>query len=164
MLWIDYRNDSAQGDIYGYNLTTGEEYPLLVHPAHQDAPRIFDDHVVWQDYRDGLFDLWGGRMNSAPTQVEDLTDLPDRLTFESVYPYPAKCTVTVELRTPSTGELSGAIFDVRGRKVKEIGKVYSTVGNREMSLDVGDLPPGIYLLQLRGLSETLVHPLVVGPE
>lgn len=162
VLWIDYRNDIAQGDIYGYNLTTGEEYPIVVHPTHQDAPRIFDGHVVWQDYRDGLFDLWGGHLDSAPTHAEDLTGLPDRLTFESVYPNPAKRTVTVKLRAPSAGELSGAIFDVRGRKVKEIGKVYLNAGTREMSLDVGGLPPGIYLLHLRGLSETLVHPLVVG--
>lgn len=51
VVWEDFRNDNW--DIYGYNLTTGEEFQITDHPEDQRYPAVSGNTVVWQDLRDG---------------------------------------------------------------------------------------------------------------
>jgi len=44
-------------NIYGYNLTTKEKFPISTTPAQ--LPVIYGDIVVWQDYRNGNRDIYG---------------------------------------------------------------------------------------------------------
>jgi len=51
-------------DIYGYNLATHEEFPICTESHNQGNPVIYENIVVWQDFRndDGSFtndDLYG---------------------------------------------------------------------------------------------------------
>lgn len=59
----------------------------------------------------------------------------------SVYPNPASTRITVSLRGFS-GDQEICIFNAMGQKVKEV-----QAGTSEMEISIGDLPPGIYLLQ-----------------
>lgn len=60
VVWWDERNTYERQDvvwkkenfdIYGCNLTTGEEFPITTAQNDQLYPSIFDDIVVWVDYR-----------------------------------------------------------------------------------------------------------------
>lgn len=52
VVWQDKRNyDQSGWDIYGMDLTTGQEFAVCVADSNQVAPDVYDDRVVWQDYR-----------------------------------------------------------------------------------------------------------------
>src|SRR5438045_698995 len=49
VVWTDYRNASAHGDIYAYDLTTQQEIPVVVQDGQQGKPAVSGRVVVWQD-------------------------------------------------------------------------------------------------------------------
>ena len=57
VVWSDYRNDN--GDIWGYNLKTKEEFRITTDTKQQIMPAIYGDIVVWQDERNDFGDIWG---------------------------------------------------------------------------------------------------------
>lgn len=69
VVWQDRRN--GNWDIYGYNLTTKAEFPIIVqgadqtHPAITFSPWLGGYVVVWQDHRDGNWDIYGAILKSA---------------------------------------------------------------------------------------------------
>ena len=57
IVWQDYRN-GEDWDIYGYNLTTGQEFQITDNDADQINPAVSGNLVVWQDNRDGYPDIY----------------------------------------------------------------------------------------------------------
>ncbi|HOL88506.1 MAG TPA: hypothetical protein PK965_04700, partial [Anaerohalosphaeraceae bacterium] len=51
VVWADWRNGNC--DIYGKNISTGEEFAVCTAQGDQTAPAINGNIVVWQDYRSG---------------------------------------------------------------------------------------------------------------
>ena len=61
VVWQDWRNQEKSGlDIYGYDLATGKEFPVVVKPGPNSAPRISGQWVVYVE---------------PTTQGKDLADL-----------------------------------------------------------------------------------------
>ncbi|KYK37000.1 MAG: hypothetical protein AYK19_07650 [Theionarchaea archaeon DG-70-1] len=54
VVWQDNRNGNA--DIYGYSLSTKEEFQITTDSSDQRYPVIYEDIVVWQDNRNGNAD------------------------------------------------------------------------------------------------------------
>jgi beta propeller repeat protein len=52
VVWQDRRG--TDGDIYGYDLSTGQEFTVCTASGSQVNPAIYGDIVVWQDERSGL--------------------------------------------------------------------------------------------------------------
>ena len=67
VIWEDYRNaktDTANADLFAYNLATKVVIPLCVLPGYQGKPFLQGAGVVWDDYRnvsggDKNVDLYG---------------------------------------------------------------------------------------------------------
>ncbi|RKY08139.1 MAG: hypothetical protein DRP66_05195 [Planctomycetota bacterium] len=57
VVWQDYRN-GEDWDIYGYNLTTGQEFQITDNGADQINPAVSGNLVVWEDYRDGYPNIY----------------------------------------------------------------------------------------------------------
>lgn len=51
IVWTDDRNGNA--DIYMYNLSTSRGTQITNNPAAQTCPAIYENKVVWEDYRNG---------------------------------------------------------------------------------------------------------------
>jgi beta propeller repeat protein len=49
-------------DIFGYNLATGEEFPICLAPGDQVMPRIHGNVVVWIDQRIGKDEIYAARL------------------------------------------------------------------------------------------------------
>ena len=56
--YIVYQNVSGHGDIYLYNINTGEKTLLTDGPGDQRHPVICGNRVVWEDNRDGNWNLY----------------------------------------------------------------------------------------------------------
>jgi beta propeller repeat protein len=54
VIWKDERNDA--GDIYGYNLATHQEFPVVVEPGEQLDPIVTGNLVIWTDA--SAWDIW----------------------------------------------------------------------------------------------------------
>ncbi len=63
IVWEDYRNDNW--DIYGYNLTTKQEFQITTDGADQRYPAVSGDLVVWQDFRDGSWNIYAAYLFGA---------------------------------------------------------------------------------------------------
>jgi len=67
IVWEDWRNENA--DIYGYDLSTHQEFPIMTGPGDQENPSISGQVVVWQDNRRTQslngFDVYGYDLNTS---------------------------------------------------------------------------------------------------
>jgi beta propeller repeat protein len=45
-------------DLYLYNLNTGKEIPIVIGNGEQSKPEIWDNWIVWEDYRNGRSDIY----------------------------------------------------------------------------------------------------------
>ena len=52
------------GDIYGYNLSTNEQFAVVA-PSTQTGPAIYGDIVVWTDHRNENYDIYGCSLSSV---------------------------------------------------------------------------------------------------
>jgi beta propeller repeat protein len=56
VVWQDNRN--GDWDIYGYNLTTRQEFQITDEPHDQTNPAISGNMVVWEDSRNGNLQIY----------------------------------------------------------------------------------------------------------
>jgi beta propeller repeat protein len=68
VVWVDDRNGNL--DIYGFNLTTNQQFPIVVDPGIERFPVIYRDIVVWEDYRDGRCMNWDIYVYNLSTEEE----------------------------------------------------------------------------------------------
>lgn len=62
VIWVDFRNGNE--DIYGYNLSTDEEFQVTTNGTRQHSPALSNTIVVWQDNRNGNWDIYGADISS----------------------------------------------------------------------------------------------------
>ncbi|MBU7024090.1 MAG: hypothetical protein HXS40_07960 [Theionarchaea archaeon] len=75
VVWADKRN--GNWDIYGYNLSTEEEFQVTSDLSDQQQPSIYGDFVVWTDNRNGNEDIYGYNIQTH-REVQITTDLYDQ--------------------------------------------------------------------------------------
>ena len=62
VVWMDERNGNK--DIYGYNLDTGTEFPVITDSTDQWNPDIAGDIVVWMASDNESYDIYGYNLSS----------------------------------------------------------------------------------------------------
>ncbi len=75
VVWKDYRNDTGNGDrnIFGYRLSTEEEFQITTEKHNQFQPAIYENTVVWVDMRDGVSTIYGKNIETG----REFTIAPD---------------------------------------------------------------------------------------
>ncbi len=74
-----------------------------------------------------------------------------------VYPNPAKDVVRMETADGSRPLVSATLFDLTGRQVRQL----SNLNNTRAEMQVGDLPHGLYLLEVRATEGRFTQRLLV---
>jgi len=52
-------NRNNQSDIYGYDLSTSQEFAICTEIGVQGVPDVYGDLIIWGDRRNGLDDIYG---------------------------------------------------------------------------------------------------------
>jgi beta propeller repeat protein len=65
IVWQDYRN--GNWDIYGYDLSSGTEFPISTATGDQTQPVIAGNWVAWQDNRSGNWDIYAYNLTTHET-------------------------------------------------------------------------------------------------
>ncbi|MFA5560026.1 MAG: cell surface protein, partial [Methanofastidiosum sp.] len=65
VVWQDGIEGEDNTDIYGYNLNTGQGFPICKEGGDQTDPAIYGDIVVWEDKRDNNWDIYGYNLKTG---------------------------------------------------------------------------------------------------
>jgi tetratricopeptide (TPR) repeat protein len=74
--------------------------------------------------------------------------LPTEYTLHQNYPNPFNPTTTIKYDLPNISEVSLIIYDILGRKVKELVNTKQQAGRYEIQFNASNLASGVYIYQL----------------
>ena len=123
----------------------------LMYDAHRMA--IDHDDVIWMTTYSGIV-RYDPNDNGNPMVIEKTENLPAAVYIDSNYPNPFNMSTTIEFTLPKARLASLSIYDITGRKVRELvsehlsaGK-HSTIWNGSDTTDRG-VSSGVYVARLR---------------
>ncbi|MBM3328864.1 MAG: T9SS type A sorting domain-containing protein [Calditrichaeota bacterium] len=97
-----------------------------------------------------------------PPEVSADPLLPRAFALDEPYPNPFNGLTTIRVAMPSDGLFRGAVYDLQGRQAFDLGKPSFSAGSHLVSLDLGSLPAGLYLLRATGPDgRTITHKLAL---
>ncbi len=100
------------------------------------------------DYHNRLNQIMRKHFGSGNTETEKEI-IPTEYTLYQNYPNPFNPITTIKYDLPNTGEISVIIYDILGRKVKELVNTKQLAGRYEVKWDALRVASGVYLYQLR---------------
>ncbi len=107
--------------------------------------------ATWENHKDTIFN----HMKAGITERLDLnsTAVKPSTTFDpidaKVYPNPVQNTATVEFNLKTTSDVKVTLYNCIGIKVLDIVDGKRTAGNNRVSFNRGDLPNGVYLINIQ---------------
>ena len=85
-----------------------------------------------------------------------LPELPKDDDIE-IYPNPVSDLLEIRLIKPDPNGLDISIIDQLGRE-----KIHQSIGGHGGQVDVSELPPGIYMVRIKGTDGSFVHKMIKG--
>ncbi len=120
--------------------------------------------VSWTDDRNGNADIFATQVLDAhPTGVPVPT--PPSITFAPAFPNPARGSTTLRFVLPREAQVHVAIYDVAGRRVRELASGARPAGEQTLAWDMRDeagreVSSGIYFARLEADRQALTQKLV----
>lgn len=105
-------------DIYGYDMSTGNEFPVAVGGGTHGYVAISGDTIVYELYKDGAWDLMGYTIHDKKTVA--IAAGPG----DQEYPQIAGSTVVYLDRGLTGGQPSLKLFDLESKQTKTLTKDY----------------------------------------
>lgn len=166
-------NDLNYTDFQGYVNPPAELIRLLIAPEKDSANFVATyktdltglEGAAITVFASGNFDgsdpgfgLWATTADGTTFALDVTTSLQDLeldLSLVSIFPNPARGSVTLDVTAEQPGSANIRMFDIQGREVLRESMVV-TIGNNETVLLLGDLPSGTYsiLAELNGAYAT----------
>ena len=98
------------------------------------------------EYTNKLSELLKTRGKNGLKSNEEL--LPTEFTLYQNYPNPFNPVTTIKYDLPNTSDVSLIIYDILGRKVKELVNTKQQAGRYEIQFNASNLASGVYIYQL----------------
>lgn len=140
------------------DLDLQQAFPMIV--ATDDAGAI----VTWLDDRTGTPDIYALQvMNAGPTGVPD--HAPPAIAFTPAYPNPARGSLTLRFVLPAEATVRLTIYDVAGRRVRELVAGRRPSGDNMIGWNMRDergreVSAGVYFARLEVGSAAVAQKLV----
>ncbi len=107
---------------------------------------------------DGLFLIEPTVQGTVISAEEEVT--PTKFVVTEAYPNPFSERLTITIGIPTTQQLTVAIYDLLGRKVKSIySGLVSGGGEHRLAVEIEDLPTGRYFYRVIGEDFTVSKPI-----
>lgn len=102
---------------------------------------------------DGSYSYYGPVVlnNAAPEKFELLGN----------YPNPFNPSTVIRFALPLSGEVSAAVYDISGRKVRELVSGVMEAGYHSVPFDAGELSSGVYMYQITARGKTLTGKMIL---
>ncbi|MEO0895953.1 MAG: T9SS type A sorting domain-containing protein [Bacteroidota bacterium] len=117
------------------NISTGQPIYVVIDPSNK-IDEIHDDNNV------GFYGAAGSAVSvEEEVAFKDFTP--------SLYPNPARSRTQLELEMNQTGELTVALYDLHGRKLKNLFADHLHTGKYILPIDLVGVSPGYYIVEVR---------------
>jgi len=120
---------------------------------------------IWIDGMTGPTNIQIGGIQLVPTPA---SELPVRARLNATHPNPFKESTTVDYDLAGDGIVRLAVYDIRGRLVKELVNGFQPAGSHRATWSPliegqrrGKIPTGIYFLRLEAGGKTLTRKIVL---
>ena len=156
--------------------TTSADMCMHMHPVHfglDEQASVISIEVKWPDrsleywfWEDigEAVDQWLTLVQGegTPATAVDLGGtIGGALAIDGIFPNPAARRATCVLSSRREGRAELALYDVAGRRLRDLATRLDAGGAARVDLDVADLPAGLYLLRGRQGGETATAKLFV---
>jgi hypothetical protein len=157
LVWLDGRNGNYE--IY-YKRSTdggiswGTDTRLTNNSAESWYPSVAVSgsvvHVVWQDKRDGNWEIYYKRNPTGNTiGIKNISsEIPSSYSLQQNYPNPFNNTSNLKFQIVNTGDVKLVVYDIMGREVQTLVNEQLSPGTYEVTFDASMLPSGIYFYRL----------------
>jgi hypothetical protein len=155
--WND--NRSGNYEIYhkmSFNggFTWGSDLRLTINSAASSFSSIAVQdskvHVVWQDNRDGNWEIYYKRNPIGnPVGIEPISsEIPGEFSLEQNYPNPFNPVTTIKFSIPQASFVKLLIYDITGREAAELINQQMSAGVYSVDFNASELSSGVYLYKL----------------
>lgn len=158
----------AIGILDGFSGSEGSLPDPCERDAEYDYNFVYDLGADWMDRLENLhvigmvIDMETGQVLNANTAMlpTDVEDVLAENTSVNVFPNPASNLTNIELTLAETETVSVELFNQLGQivKVEDYGNLS---GNQVLSLDLQNMEPGMYLIQMKIGQERYTHKLQI---
>ena len=151
-----------------YYQTASKEYITFLRDENVGNP--YD----WNAWGDSLYNVWSRKGKSMPVVMESVTipvgplsvqgtdQSPTTISLLQNYPNPFNPSTSISFTLDRAREIRLDLFDIAGRKVREIAKGRYGAGKNRVEFRATDLPSGVYFYTLTvGGNSTLTRKLVL---
>lgn len=104
-------------------------------------------------------ELW--KLSMTGTSADDEQQVADGTTLSQPYPNPVSGMTSIEYTVSGTSDVEITLYDLLGRRIREIHKASQESGRQTVRFDTSDLPSGMYLYRLVAGETVLTRKLVV---
>jgi hypothetical protein len=151
LIKINTFGDTVWTIVYG---SEDSEYGRSVDLTNDGGYIIAGEYSICLPPYDYLTDAWlvktgpDTAVSHAPS-IKSMT-FPNAFALQPAYPNPFNPTTTICYEVPVRGIVRVDIYNVLGRKTAELVNGIKTAGQHQITWDAGDLPSGIYFVQMEG--------------
>jgi len=103
----------------------------------------------------------GNWIDDGATPVEEKPSLPTKFALYQNYPNPFNPTTTIQFDIPYMADVNLVLYDILGRKVKNLINENRSAGRYTMQFNGSDLASGVYLLRLTDGHNTILKKMML---
>ncbi|HEY3251534.1 MAG TPA: T9SS type A sorting domain-containing protein [Ignavibacteria bacterium] len=159
VVWSDYR-DGSNPEIYYTRSTNGGLYwgadiRLTNNSASSFNPSVSVSgsavHVVWQDERDGNFEIYYKRDPTGnPVGIINInSEIPEKFVLLQNYPNPFNPATKIRFALLKSSIAKLVVYDILGREMETIVNERLNAGTYEADWNAVNYPSGIYYYKLK---------------
>jgi hypothetical protein len=109
--------------------------------------------AVWENYRDGVWNLYGSSTFVVMGGIEDKNDNSNYTLYQN-YPNPFNPVTIIRYKLQVNAFITLKIFDIMGREVKTLANERQLAGEHKITFDGKGMPSGIYYYRISGGSQS----------
>jgi hypothetical protein len=132
-----------------YELKSGS---LLIDAGYENGEDVYFDFLYHPRLMGKNFDIGAYEFDPYPTGIQDIT-YGNKVSVP--YPNPSSLRITIEYAFSATSDVQTDIYNLQGTRLYSALQYNVPAGNHSVSVNILDLPAGLYIYTLRSGNEVI---------
>ena len=157
VVWLDsrdgnweiyYKRSTGGGSSWGQDTRLTNSTAFSYYPSVSVSGSVV--HVVWQDDRDGNWEIYYKRDPTGNTVGIEIieSEIPGQFRLEQNYPNPFNPSTILRYQLPTRSHVTLKVYDVLGREVATLVDELQDAGSKTIQWNAAGFASGVYLYKL----------------